>query len=998
MKKQFPGFDTISITDIPDYESEGIYLRHQKTGLEIFHLFNNDKENLFAFAFRTPAKDSTGAPHILEHSVLCGSEKYPLKEPFVNLLNQSMATFLNAMTYPDKTVYPASSMNKTDYFNLMSVYGDAVFFPLLKKETFMQEAHRIEYDEKGNISLQGVVYNEMKGNYSSFNSIAISKQIKSVLHNTIYDNDSGGDPLAIPSFTYEKFVDFHKNHYNPSNCLLFLYGNIPTEEQIEFLKKDILKRLEKKFPTPQKMDSYPAVPENFLSLETPQSILEPGKEYHSAPITGAHGSTATVNWLCGNTDELDSLMECMFLSVVLSDRDSAPLSKILLDSQLGESIAPASGVIPGRRNFLFSLGLTSVKKENTEKINNLVLTALQNIYEKGIDQKDIDSAVLAMDFWNREIVRSGGPFSLTLMSRALNGWNYGTSPADTLCYRAAFDKIKKTLTEDSHYTEKLIYKYLLNNKNRMFTVVSPEESFLEERSKKEQKIIQQLSKQIDKTEITDAIKKLHDYQQHKETIEEVSCIPSIHPSLLSPHSDPIQTEITSCKGKDNSTICLFLNKEPANGIVYIDVGFPVDGLSAEDYPLLPLFTSFAMNTGWNGKNWSICESEASLCSGGGNVFLSTSSVSKTPDAQKAIAATADKNYTGRDWIFFTLKTPVEKTEKALSMFSEALQYMDFRDTDRMEKLRQEYRTTLHSSIIPSGSQFAVSRSNAAASHAKTVNEIWHGITQLYITDEILKIDIAELGDKFSKLKNQIKKAGAVIHITSDETSINTVLPFISDFSKKAGLTSLLPKTEIEDSLLLKKIQLSQEEKEIYVLSTQTGFAATAMPTGNMTIRKLAVQTVLSHWMNSHPLWDKIRTSGGAYGASSYTDGLDNRFVFTTYRDPKPLKSLTAFQESLSLAAKAHIGKEETDKAITGTYSDIIQPYSPSTRGFVGFKRILYGIPESDTDLKLKEILSITENDIKEEAESLLTYISRQRCTVICDKSIKTAVPTIELPL
>ena len=227
--KNYKGFDLISENYVPDCKATGIYLRHRTTGLEVFHLVNDDPENLFAFAFRTPVKDSTGAAHIMEHSVFCGSEKFPLKEPFTNMMNQSVNTFLNAMTYSDKTVYPASSMVKSDYFNLLDVYADAVFFPLLKKEAFLQEAHRLEMDENGEFSIQGVVYNEMKGNYSSFDSVAAEIQIRSLFPGSNYAFDSGGDPIEIPTFTYEAFKEFHQKYYSPEKCLLFLCGNIPTE-------------------------------------------------------------------------------------------------------------------------------------------------------------------------------------------------------------------------------------------------------------------------------------------------------------------------------------------------------------------------------------------------------------------------------------------------------------------------------------------------------------------------------------------------------------------------------------------------------------------------------------------------------------------------------------------------------------------------------------------------------------------------------------------------
>ena len=253
---EYNGFCVLNVFELKDYHSTAIYLRHKKTGLEVLHLVNDETENLFSFTFRTPNPEGNGAAHIMEHSVLCGSERYPLKDPFTQLSNQSVKTYLNAATYADKTVYPASSTVEADYFNLMSVYADAVFFPLLKKEAFIQEVHRLEIDEKGEYSIQGVVYNEMKGNYSSFESVANDEQIRSLFPDTNYAYDSGGDPLEIPSLTYEAFKAFHKKYYRPDNCLLFLYGNISTEEQLDFLQENFLDRLEKTVPVPEKKEKY----------------------------------------------------------------------------------------------------------------------------------------------------------------------------------------------------------------------------------------------------------------------------------------------------------------------------------------------------------------------------------------------------------------------------------------------------------------------------------------------------------------------------------------------------------------------------------------------------------------------------------------------------------------------------------------------------------------------------------------------------------------------
>ena len=326
--KTYNGFTLLSIDNIPDYKATGVFLRHKRTGLELYHVIKDDKENLFAFAFRTITKDSLGTAHIMEHSTVCGSEKYPLKEPFNTLASTSLNTFLNALTYPDKTVYPGASIVTADYFNMMDVYADAVFFPKLDHATFLQEGHRLELDNKGKVSIQGVVYNEMKGNYSAFPQVAFSNQINAMFPQSYPSFDSGGDPLEIPNLTYEQFLDFHQKFYNPDNCLLFLYGDIPTARQLDFLNERFMSRLEKKYnctqDVPNGNSKTTIIKPEIQELQKLNLVKESCEVRTAAPDTGATGELVTVSWYTGKAD-----MEKYYLSEVICGNDSSPLSLAL---------------------------------------------------------------------------------------------------------------------------------------------------------------------------------------------------------------------------------------------------------------------------------------------------------------------------------------------------------------------------------------------------------------------------------------------------------------------------------------------------------------------------------------------------------------------------------------------------------------------------------------------------------------------------------------------
>lgn len=997
----YKGFELISVTQVPDNDSEGVYLRHRKTGIEVFHLLNDDTENLFAFAFRTPVKNSTGAAHILEHSVFCGSEKFPLKEPFTNMMNQSVHTFLNAMTYPDKTVYPASSMVKTDYYNLMDVYGDAVFFPLLKKEAFMQEAHRLEIDENGKFSIQGVVYNEMKGSYSSFESVAGDIQFRSLFPGTNYAFDSGGDPESIPSFSYEDFKLFHKKYYRPDNCLVFLYGNIPTEEQLDFLQEKIIDRLEAKASGSKNQSETPINLEETVRMETPQPLSNPVRISETAPSAGATGSTVTVNWLCGETKNLDSLLECAFLSEVLIGHDGSPLAKMLTESRLGDDLAPMSGTSAETRLFFFSLGLHGVKARDEDKVYKLIFDGLERVCKDGIDRRDIDSALMTAEFSGREIIRSGGPYSLVLLDRALTAWNYGASPASHLLYRAAFEKIRKKSERGNEYVSSLIKKYLLENNNCSFVCAKPSRSYLSERNKRESRLIKELSGKADINLVQKELDFLHSYQQKKETAEDCACMPQLKISDLTISADAIETEISVIKNAEYE-IPLFKNIEKTNGIAYLELCIPVDNLEPEEYLYLPLFAYCATNAGWNGKDWSECAADTAVHTGGIEVRLLSSESGRTDDSERMRKELEKYNCTGRDYIIFSVRMLSEKAHEAVKLFSEAVSGFEFKDFKRIKNLCGEFKSALFANVIPRGTHFALSRAQSLYSHSTCVNEIWRGLTQVFAVNSICKEKTENLAAHFELIKNKLQNAGAVLHITADFDTAGKLMPELAAFAVRNNLKSPVARSELKSEDFKKLLSVGGKteipQTEVFTADAQVGYAASVLPGSFFGTKENAADIVLAHFLSGTYLWERVRTTGGAYGSSASSANLLGKFLFSSFRDPSPFKTLDVFTECLKDAASSVTDKSECENFITGTYGDEVQPFSPFGRGNTGFMRTIYCISDKDKLEKLKNLLALTPDDLQNAAKRIFRNIAERHNVVICDKSTAKNQDIIELPV
>ncbi len=1000
--KSYKKFKVLSVHDIPDCASRGIYLRHEQTGLEVFHLLNDDAENLFAFAFRTPIRNSTGAAHIMEHSVFCGSRRFPLKEPFTNMMNQSVSTFLNALTYSDKTVYPASSMNRADYFNLMDVYGDAVFFPLLKKEAFLQEGHRLELGGDGSYAIQGVVYNEMKGNYSSFESVAGDAQLRSLFAGTNYAFDSGGDPLEIPSFSYEDFRAFHKKYYRPENCLVFLYGNIATEEQLDFLQAHFLDDLEKQFPVPQEHERYPFVSEEFVRMETARPIEKPLHVSELAPDTGATGATVTINWLCGDTTDFQSYMECAFLSEVLFGHDGSPVTKALVDSDLGDDLAPLAGTINDSRSFVLSVGLHGVKPRNEKKVYSLILSTLEKLCRNGINPQDVESALMSAEFSSREVVRSGGPYSLVLLDRALNGWNYGRNPGEILFFRAAIEEIRRKLSENSGFVVDLIQKYLLQNQRRSYVMVRPSKKYLKLRTAAEQRLLKKLTDGIDAQKVKDDLALLHAYQSRRESAEEVACIPELDLASLETDVERIETELSAVDAPDGKKITLFTNSESTNGIAYFSVCLPVDVLDAADYAYLPLYSYCATNMGFAGKPWDECAQETAVHTGGLYTRLMTANGSHTADGERLRAELAPLSCTDRDWLVFTVRFIKEEADAALRLLAENLSALSFADTKRLRTLTGEAVSAIKAAVVPKGNRYAAKRVQCVSSHAGAVDEIWNGLTQLFRLHSIAQEKPAALQARFSAIYERLCAAGALLHLTADGETLSTVIPLLPRFVVDAKIVPLCKRTAPDEDALKKMLLLPGETElplsETFVMDSQVGFAAKSFPASFFGADENPPELVLAHWLSGNLLWERLRTTGGAYGAYAASSNLNGLMTFSTFRDPTPEKSADAFNQCLADFAGITISEEERRRILTGTYGDEVQPHSPSGKGAVGFFRKLYCIADSDRRTKIKRLLSVSSEEMHDAAARILSASQEARTAIIADKDSKNAGIIIDLPL
>ncbi|GHV86157.1 peptidase M16 [Spirochaetia bacterium] len=957
------GFEIIETLPLAELKAEGIWARH-KSGAELFHILNDDPENLFGFAFATAPEDSTGAAHILEHSVLCGSERYPLKDAFLTLAQGSLQTFLNAWTFPDKTVYPASSVNEKDYFNLMSVYADAVFRPLLSEWTFLQEGWRLVPAKTG-LEYTGVVYNEMKGAYSSMDTYAGLWSVKGVMPGTPYAFESGGDPECIPGLSWQGLKDFHRSRYAPANCRIFLAGNIPTEKQLEFLDKNCLTNL------PGGSAAAPIA--KTVRWNSPQNlrISCPGNEEGQKP-------QAFLSWLCSDSTSIMETMALSCLGEILLGHDGSPLTRALIESGLGEDLSPSTGLEGELRETVFCVGLRGIlgerekAEENYRRLEDLILGELRRLVREGIPREEIEAALLSSEFAHREIKRSHGPYSLVWMRRAFRGWLYGTKPWESLLFEPNFSALKRRAAEETGYFESLIETYLLNNPHRALIAIEGEADYL---AKKETAMASRLAdeeKTLGKTGKKALEKKsaeLEKFQSQGESKAALETIPHLSREDLVPEVQPVPTELHGPLGQTG--LPCMVHPIFTNGITYADLAFPVDVLEPEDYAWLPFFARTVVSMGLPGLDYGQVSGLLARTSGGFHALLETGSSAPPNGAATNPLWKTEQELQSRDWIVYRIKALDEKLAPSLDLAKRLVTEADFSDLRRLRDLAVEMKNDSDASLAPAGHSYASSRSACLFSRARTVDEVWNGLGQIPFAHRLVSMDMGELRDRMIRIRDSLLEGGLAVNITVSNEAAEKALKAAECFGSFGAPKPANPRCREKETFasLLSfgrhdtAAAPGETQAEVYVSpSLQIGFAAMSLPAAPYGSPEHAAELVFAHELSTGALWESIRMMGGAYGAFAHPDNLERVFSFSTYRDPDPLRSLEAFPAILKKRGSDGIDEETLTKTIIGAYARETRPHTPAEKGFSEFLRRLYGINDSHRLAKLQYMIALKEAD------------------------------------
>ncbi len=930
-------FELIEKRDIKELKTQAHLFRHKKTGAEILSIITDDENKVFGITFRTPPFDSTGVAHILEHSVLCGSRKYPVKEPFVELLKGSLQTFLNAFTYPDKTCYPVASQNLQDFYNLMDVYLDAVFYPRITPAIFQQEGWHYELEKKeAEMVFKGVVFNEMKGAYSSPDNVLAEYSLQSLFPDNAYGLDSGGDPKQIPNLTYEQFHAFHERYYHPSNARIFFYGNDDPEERLNRLAA-VLGDFE-----PLSVDSNVQLQPSFSK---PRRLVRPYM-VGEGDETAAKGMM-TVNWMLGETTDVDANFSLRILEYILLGMPASPLRKALIDSGFGEDLT-GGGLETELRQMCFSTGLKGIETDNAQKIEDLILKTLETLSRSGIDPHTVEAALNTIEFRLRENNSGSFPRGLSLMLRSLTTWLYGGDPLALVAFEGPLERVKTKIANSPSYFEALIEQTFLSNNHRTTLILEPDSNLGKKETEAEKRRLEKARAAMDET-VLEAVQKntreLKILQEKPDAPEDLATIPMLNREDLEQRNKTIPLA-----EMDEDHIPILYHDLFTNGIAYVDLGFNLQNLPPDCLPYIPLLGRAFVEMGTETEDFVTLTQRISRKTGGIHPQAFTSGVQGSEGSAT--------------WLFLRGKTMSHQATELARIFEDVLLTVKLNNRDRFRQMLMEEKARVEQKLIPTGHQMVNLRLKSHFSPSHWAAEQMGGISYLFFIRQLVQDVENDWPKVLAILKNihgiLVNRKATLVNVTVDASGWTRVEPPLRE------LLRALPAGPVDESGALKKDRPVQSNPlfEGMTIPTQVNYVGKGTDLTELGYTFHGSALAITRYVRNAWLWDRVRVQGGAYGAFCLLDRISGMLTFVSYRDPNLLQTLDIFDRSAQFLEEETLTDEELTKSIIGAIGDLDGYMLPDTKGFVSMIRYLTNDTESLRQQMREELLGTTTSDFK----------------------------------
>ncbi len=937
-----PAFKFIRTESIASLGTDVTEYQHRATGAIHYHLAAKNTENVFLVALRTVPTDSTGVAHILEHTALCGSKRFPVRDPFFMMIRRSLNTFMNAFTSSDWTAYPFASQNKKDFNNLLEVYLDAVFFSRLDPLDFAQEGHRIEFKDKNDtnsdLCYKGVVFNEMKGAMSSPVSTLWQTLSKHLFPSNTYHYNSGGEPEDIPDLSYDELLAFYKTHYHPSNAVFMTYGDIPAAEhqarfetlalsRFERLATNIQVQNEKRYLAPLRVEEAYALDDSDMQQKT----------------------HIVLGWLLGQSINLEEQLEAHLLSRVLLDNSASPLRHALETSDFGTAPSPMCGLEDSNREMSFLCGLEGCEPGDADAVEALIIKVLQQVVEEGVPQDQVEAVLHQLELQQREISGDGYPFGLHLILGALSAALHGGDPIPLLNLDPVLEKMRAAI-QDPQYIPRLIQRYLLDNMHQVRLALRPDAELSSRKDAAEAQRLAQIKETLTDAEKQALVKQAAALEARQQQSDDESILPKVGLEDV-----PVEYAIPEGEAAMLSAGERTFYAQGTNGLVYQQVVVELPQLSDEQQLLLPYYTQCVTELGCGDRNYQQVQAWQSSVSGGINASIS-------------VRGSIDNEQDVKGYFTLSSKALTRNLEPMNELLHETFTRLRFDELPRIRELVSQQRARREQSVTGSGHSYALM---AAASHYSPCALLEHrkrglsGIQFVKALDKRLQND-----DDLQAFAQQLADIHALIQqaprhfLTVAEPGMQTPCD--------ASLSRLWPALSANPAFVAFSLESVREGvRQVWSTSTQVNFCAKAYPTVTIEHEDAAALAVLGDFMRNGYLHRAIREQGGAYGGGAGQDSSVAAFRFYSYRDPRLEETLADFDAAIDWMVKSEHDPLRLEEAVLGVIGSIDKPGSPAGEAKQAYHSALFGRTPAQRKAFRARILTVTLDDLKRVTETYL---------------------------
>lgn len=950
MSQHHPAFELIRQHTIEALNIEVSEYTHKVTGASHYHFASDSKENVFLVGFRTVPMDHKGVAHILEHTALCGSKKYPVRDPFFMMIRRSLNTFMNAFTSNDWTAYPFASTNRKDFFNLLDVYLDATFFSRLDELDFLQEGHRLEFEEADNsdtdLVYKGVVFNEMKGAMSSISSTLWQTLCAHLFSETTYHFNSGGDPEKIPELSYQELTDFYQKHYHPSNAMFSTFGDIDVLD----LQTDIEEKALQHFTSSDTHISVGREPR----ITQPKSVTE----YYALDSDNADNQTHLVlSWLLGCNTSLTDIMEAQLLSYVLFENSACPLQHYLETTELGTAPSPLCGLEDSYHELVFCCGIQGADTQSAQTFEAEVLSLLHNIADKGIEPERLNAIVHQLELSQREISGDGYPFGLQVILNALPSVTHRGDPIQLLDLDPVLEKLRHDI-QDPNYIKILVKKCLLDNNHRVLLEMHPDQSLSEKREQAEKDTLADIKAKLSDDEIAKIIHQTKALEDRQSQEDDGSILPKVGLDDVPNEFPYADTEIV--KG---NTFTQHNCVQGTNGLSYQQLIFKLPELPAECIQIIPIYTQCLTELGINDDDFQRVQHRQSETVGSISAF-------------NLMRADLSNEQTVHAYIALSAKALNRNHDAMQSLIHDTLQGVKFTEHDRIKDMISQQRVRKQNSISGAGHSYAMLSATSNLSPIAHISEQWSGLSgiqSIQALDDQLQADdraIELLCTQLDSLHTLVKQGELHIINISEAEQLKVL-----SRSNQHHYSTL--KSALKPSLFHLPTTRSSNNCA-WMCNTQVNFCAQAYPTVPSGHKDAPALTILGGYLRNGFLHTAIREKGGAYGAGATQDSNSATFKFYSYRDPRITGTLEDFDHAIEWMLTHSHEADALEEAVLGVIASIDKPHSPAGEAKQACHNYLFGRSKAQQERFRENVLKTTIDDLVRVTK---TYLIKEKASV-----------------